>query len=146
MIRFATHADIPRCVEMGRAFFAESNAASFPFDESSAEKTLTHLIEAEDGALLVAEKEGVVGMVGALAYPHFMNLSKKAAQELFWWVEPAHRGGSAGVRLLQAVEAWAEARGCATLTMVCLPIDSPAERIYQRTGYRALERSYVKGL
>ena len=146
MIRPAVTADIPRCVEMGRQFFAESGfEAETSLDPESFRATLEHLIGNADGALLVADLGGaLIGMAGALAYPHYFNVASKAAQELFWWVEPAKRGGTAGVRLLQALEAWARGVGCGTMTMICLPIDSPAERVYQRVGYRASERSYIK--
>ena len=131
---------------MGRQFFAESGFdAESSFDPESFTVTLEHLVSSEDGALFVADAGGqLIGMAGALAYPHYFNVASKAAQELFWWVEPARRGGTAGVRLLQGLEAWAKGVGCATLTMICLPIDSPAERVYQRVGYRASERSYIK--
>lgn len=147
MIRHATLADVPVCLDMGRAFFAATGVTEFPFDDESGLATLRHLVESDDGALLVAEHEGeLIGMAGALSYPHYMNHAARAAQELFWWVAPEFRGCTAGVRLLQALEVWAKDKGCATLTMICLPIDSPAEGIYARTGYRPVERSYIKGL
>lgn len=147
MIRHATHEDIGACLEMGLAFFAESGlAAETSFDATTTARTLAHLIDAADGVLLVAEADGIIGMAGALSYPHYFNADSLTAQELFWWVRPDSRGGSAGVRLLQALEAWAKGQGCSTLTMVCLPIDSPAEGVYRRVGYRASERSYIKRL
>ena len=147
MIRHATHEDISACLEMGRAFFDESGfGAETAFDAETTAATMAHLIDDASGVLLVAETEGLIGMAGALAYPHYFNADSKTAQELFWWVRPESRGGSAGVRLLQALEAWAKGQGCTTMTMVCLPIDSPAERVYQRVGYRPSERSYIKRL
>lgn len=144
MIRFATHDDMARCVEMGRAFAKESGIEEIGFDEASAIHTLTLLIDSADGCLLVAEDNGLYGMAAALSYPHYMSHSTKVAQELFWWVEPAKRGGIVGVRLLRALEAWAKEAGCKTLTMICLPLDNPAERIYTKTGYRPLERGFIK--
>lgn len=146
-IRRATVEDLPRCIEMGREFHREAMLAEIAFDESSALATLTHLI-GEDGALFVAQHENgaLVGMAAALKFPHYINLSANVAQELFWWVDPAARGGSAGMRLLAAIENWARDAGCVMLTMICLPIDSPAQKIYERVGYRPLERSFAKGL
>ena len=137
---------MPQCVDMGLRFFAESGfSAETDIDAASLESTMRQPVESADGALLVADADGVlIGMAGALAYAHYFNARSKAAQELFWWVDPAKRGGTAGVRLLQALEAWAKSVGCGTMTMICLPIDSPAERVYQRVGYRASERSYIK--
>lgn len=144
MIRLATYADMDRCIEMARQFYEAAQLAEFSFDEESAKRTFLHLVESDDGVLLVADKGGLVGMAAALCFPHYMNHSIKVAQELFWWVDQEQRGGTTGVRLLSALELWAKAKGCTTLTMVCLPIESPAEAIYARTGYRPLERSYLK--
>jgi GNAT superfamily N-acetyltransferase len=148
MIRKATAQDIPACVEMGRLFHAESGVADLvPFDADSVRGVMEKLVDGGDGVLLVAELEGqLIGMTSGIAYPHYFNQAKKAAQELFWWVLPEKRGGTAGVRLLTALEHWAKDVGASTLTMICLPIDSPAESIYARTGYRPIERSFMKGL
>lgn len=149
MIREAGRRDVDECVLMGKSFFDESGfAAETSFDPASLRRTLEQLVAAEDGVLLVAEYGSeLIGMAGALCYPHYFNANEKAAQELFWWVRPENRGGPAGVRLLRGLERWAESRGCRTLTMICLPaIESPAERVYQRSGYRASERGYIKRL
>lgn len=130
---------------MCRAFFDESGfAAETSFDAESMCRTLMQLMGNEDAALFVADG----GLAAALAYPHYFNAREKTAQELFWWVRPEKRGGPIGVRLLRALEQWARSRGCKTLSMICLPAlsESPAERMYQRLGYRASERSYIKRL
>ncbi len=148
VIAEATADDLSACLDMGARFFEESGfAAETSFDAESTLATLEHLMTDPDGCLLVAKQKGeIVGMAGAMAYPHYFNRDSKTAQELFWWVAPAARGGMAGVRLLLGLEAWAKGRGCGTLTMVCLTIKSPAERIYARMGYRAAERSFLKRL
>lgn len=146
-VRVATVEDVPECLVMGRAFFDESGfAGETAYDEESTRATMTHLISAQDGVLLVAESDGLIGMAAALAFPHYFNAASRAAQELFWWVAPRARGGAAGVRLLRGLEAWAAEVGCSTMTMVCLPslTRSPAERIYERCGYRPSERSFIK--
>ena len=149
MIRRAVSGDIPACLVMGRAFFDESGfAAETSFDPDSLRATLERLLVLPDGILLVADYGGdLVGMAAGIAYPHYFNAHQKAAQELFWWVRQEMRGGPAGVRLLRGLEDWAKRIGCVTLSMICLPaINSPAERVYQRSGYRPSERVYMKGL
>lgn len=148
MIRHAKVGDLDACLWMAREFFNESGfSAETEFDGPSMRSTLLGMIQNPDAALLVAGDEPFA-MAGALAYPHYFNVRQKAAQELFWWVRPDKRGGPAGVRLLRELESWARAKGCTTLTMICLPAlkESPAERVYQRSGYRAAERGYIKGL
>ena len=146
MLRRATPHDIEACLAMCRCFYDESGLREQPYDESSMRVTLDRLMGSEGGLLLLTEVDGALtGMAAALAYPSYFN-GLSVAQELFWWVRPERRGTSDGVRLLKAIEEWAKDRGCVSLTMICLPIESPAESVYQRCGYRACERSYIKEL
>lgn len=146
MLRAATLEDVDACLVMCRRFYEESGLTELPYDETAMRATLGHLIASDDGALIVdATPAGLSGMAAAIAYPAYFGQARMA-QELFWWVDPKARGGLAGIRLLRKLEAWAKERGCASLTMICLPIDSPAESVYQRSGYRPAERSYIKGL
>jgi len=148
VIRRATVADLDACLWMTREFFDESGfAAECAFDGPSMKATLLGMLQNPDAALLVAGDEPFA-LAGAIAYPHYFNARQKAAQEMFWWVRPEKRGGPAGVRLLRAIEQWARERSCTTLSMICLPAlsESPAERMYQRSGYRASERGYIKRL
>ena len=149
VIRTATVDDIPACLMMGRAFFDESGfSAELSCDPGSLRETFSHLIYSDDGVLLIAERgTEPIGMAGAIAYPNYFNRAEKSAQEMFWWMRPDARGGHDGVRLLRGLEHWAQSRHCRSITMICLPeLGSPAERVYQRTGYRASERSYIKRL
>jgi GNAT superfamily N-acetyltransferase len=146
--RAATLNDLPALLQMGRAFFDESGfGAETSLDAESLEKTLRYLIESGEGAVFVAERTGaIVGCAGALRFPYYFNLACSAAQELFWWIAPEHRGSILGVRLLQALERWARDSGCATLTMISLPAleDSPAAALYRRMGYRPSEHNFIK--
>lgn len=147
LVRPATHDDVPACLVLSRHFFDESGMAKVTgFDTDCAEAMLRHLIDDSACELFVAGTQALIGIAGVMTYPMYFNTSHLAAQELFWWVDPAHRGGTAGVRMLLTMEQWARDRGCKTLTMVCLPIDSPAERIYERMGYAPSERSFIRSL
>jgi GNAT superfamily N-acetyltransferase len=145
-VREATVDDIPACLAMGAQFFMAAGLADVTsFSAESVSETLHNLMQSEDGCLLVADDgAGLVGMAGALAYPFYFNAAARTSQELFWWVTPEARGQAVGRELLEKMEAWAAKAGCTSITMICLPIDSPAERMYASAGYRASERSYIK--
>jgi GNAT superfamily N-acetyltransferase len=145
MIRTATLEDLDACLVMCKRFYDESGVVEVGYSEDKMRETLRSLMDNPDACLLVAEKGALKGMAAAIAYPAYFN-GAKVAQELFWWVDPACRGGVAGIKLLRALEDWSKSVGAAALTMVCLPIDSPAESVYQRSGYRPSERSYMKRL
>ena len=149
MIRPATENDMHSLIGMGRRFFQASGYGDLAaFDRESFEVTLRHLIGG-GGTCLVAEKDGlVVGMAGALAYPFYFNAQHKTGQELFWWLNPEHRGGLLGARLFAGLEAWAKDQGCSSFTMVALDAVRPEQvgGMYKRRGYRASEHTYIKEL
>jgi GNAT superfamily N-acetyltransferase len=62
--------------------------------------------------------------------------------EVFWWVEPEHRGE--GVKLLREAEKRAKHAGAQTMQMIA-PTDKVAG-LYQRFGYEFVEAAYQKSL
>lgn len=129
---------------MGREFVAAANQPAV--DDESLTQTLAQL--SEHGVLKVAENGSVCGVIGALVFPNYWNVNELIAQELFWWVDEAARGTSAGVRLLSAAEDACRDRGAKKLLMLCLN-DLDGDRVaqmYQRRGYEPQEQAYRKVL
>lgn len=149
MIRRATIADYEALTEMGRQFFAATGYSDIvAFDDISFRVTLDNLL-AGDSVCLVAELDGqVVGAAGALAYPFYFNAAHKTGQEVFWWINPGHRGGTIGARLFAALESWAREAGCQSFSMIALATVNPdmIGAIYLKSGYRASEHTYIKEL
>mgnify|MGYP001576396753 CR=1 FL=1 len=143
MIRAAVFADIPRLVSMGERFIAETSYCGKLASNAQTLAALMHrLISHEDGTVMVSLEEGsVTGMIGAFVYEHPMS-GERIAGEAFWWVEPEKRG--CGVRLMKAVEAWANDRNAVRLTMIA-PTDKVA-RLYRACGYDKLEEHYQKDI
>ena len=100
------------------------------------------LIEADHGMVWVSECDGaIVGMLGVVGTFHPYS-GEPVMSEMFWYVEPEHRGQ--GVRLLKIAEDWARANGIADSIMI-----SPSEKVsnfYEKLGYRLLETQYIKRL
>lgn len=149
ILRAATHNDIGVIADMGARFFEEAGWSDvMTWDDASFRATLDHMIASEDGILLVAMiSDQIVGMAAGLVHPAYFNLNHKTGQELFWWVEPAHRG-AAGMVLLDALEDQAMMRGCVSWSMIALDKVrwEAVGRLYKRRGYRASEHSYIKAL
>jgi N-acetylglutamate synthase-like GNAT family acetyltransferase len=141
MIRKAVVSDLPAMVEMGRKFHEASGYGDITeFDGLS---LATALQNAPDAVFLVVEKDGVVvGMTGAMVYPLYFNLKHKAAQEMFWWVEPEHRG--VGAQLFSALEAEVKKMGAESLTMNALERFSWVGGYYEKRGYKPIERSFIR--
>lgn len=147
MVRKAEPRDIPRLLDMGRAFFAEAGwAEKAQFCEVSFTTTLGRLAEA--GILLVFEKDGKpVGMAGALYSPAYWNEKVLIGQELFWYCEKPHRKG-AGTELLRHLESAAKARNVKFFGMVAehgLRHEALAQ-VYKRAGYALAEHTFCKAL
>lgn len=143
MIREATEQDIPRMVEMGRKFRAESSYAKHFADNPEALRSLGVKLLSSGGGILVAESNGeLIGMLGFIVYDHFIS-GDKTAGEVFWWVEPDHRG-TAGLKLLREAEKRSRNAGATWMQMIA-PNDRVAT-LYGRLGYVFVESTYQRAL
>jgi GNAT superfamily N-acetyltransferase len=141
MIRLATESDVPRLVEMGLRFRRESDYSLHLGENPVKMAALARNLAAAE-SILVSERDGrLVGMFGYIVFPHFMS-GEITAGEVFWWVEPEHRGD--GVKLLRAAEIRARAGGATRMQMI-----APNERVaglYRRLKYDFVEATYQRGL
>jgi GNAT superfamily N-acetyltransferase len=109
MIRAATHADLPRLLELGRLMHAESHYARLMFDADTVQQTLEMVLE--KGFLFVHECDGRInaGMAAVITRSWFGPAL--IATDLALFVEPAARGGMAAPRLVKRYMEWAESSG-----------------------------------
>ena len=113
MIRPATLSDVPRLVDLGELMHAESPRFSrLRFSPDKLTGTLSHLIESENGLLLVAESDQgeIIGGLAAIAVEHWCS-SDMMATDLALFIAPRHRGSRAAAKLVQAYLSWAGRRG-----------------------------------
>lgn len=144
MIRPATIEDMPELHRMGRRFFEVSGYDRISsYDPETMTISFQGLIDS--GTLLT---DGAHGMIGFLVFPLFFNKSDFVAQELFWWVDEDHRGGSLGVKLLKAAERTAKQYGAKSMIMLSINNlkDGKLDKLYKRLGYSPQEQSYSRGL
>src|SRR5271154_2715246 len=130
MIRNATSEDIPRMVEMGQQFLAESTYSKFL---SNNPVQMAHLMELilKGGEILVSEDSGkIVGMIGYFLHDHFIS-GEKFSGEVFWWVSPEYRG--VGLQLLKTAEHHAKRAGAKKMQMIAPT--KRVEAVYRYLGY-----------
>jgi len=128
---------------MGTRFLTENvYTGKVPVNPQAMTRTLQLLLASDVGAVFVSEADGVVtGMIGLLVFEHPIT-GARTATELFWWVDPEHRGQ--GVRLLTRGEQWAATAGAQYVHMIA---PTPAVgHLYERLGYDFLESSYQKAI
>ena len=142
--RRAVRADLDTMVAMGREFLATVYPQRLADNPDALRALGEQLLARPDSVLFVAEvpHAGVVGMIGMMVYPHPMS-GERVASELFWWMDPAHRGAG-GVWLLRQAEAWAQVQGAELLQMIAPNRDVAA--FYERIGFTAIETTYLRRL
>ena len=128
---------------MGERFLTETvYRGRVAVNPAAMARTVAMLLHSEIGAVFVSEHDGtVVGMIGLILFEHPIT-GEVTATELFWWVEPEHRGH--GLRLLKRGEQWAHASGARAVQMIAPTPD--LGRLYERLGYSFMESGYQKAI
>jgi GNAT superfamily N-acetyltransferase len=120
-IRFATLADVPAFVELGRNFHALTRFAAYPYNPDRVAQQLHAAIETGQNrnnthCFFVAEDsqgQPVGGLIGCIEQ-HFFS-EQLVASIIHYDVLPEKRMAGAGLRLLTAFRKWAENRGAVEL-------------------------------
>lgn len=147
-IRDATPADIGAIVAMGERFF---QTARWPdpmqWDGASFAISIHALINSEVEGGIVVAGESPIGMGAFVLFPVYFNGAQKIAQEIFMWADVGYRDGI-GMSLLDAMESRARAKGAYLFMQSALAgqRDEALARLYQRRGYQAAERTFIKVL
>lgn len=147
MIRTATLDDVPEIARLGGMFHAQAGWAEIPYNEIDCAKSIGAFMEAENFICLVADYGKIVGMIAGIISPVYFNHLHLSGEELFWYVdrESPHMTGA---RLLHEMESLAKEKGCQTWQMKSLSAlnGDRMAALYERRGYRASERSFIKEL
>jgi len=113
-IRFATAADIPALVELGKAIHGETRLSRFPFNPKRLAAQFESILSPprSDYCVFVAEKEtfGLVGLFwGQISQYYFSDAL--VATDFMFYVRPELRGTPLAVRLIHGFRQWATNRG-----------------------------------
>jgi GNAT superfamily N-acetyltransferase len=142
MIRPLELKDKEQFIRLMKMFFDERlSHDGAEFSQESADQQFDVFFNTPGVYGIVSEKDGDV--VGAIILTIGPVLFGKGlmAQELVWYVEPAHRG--CGLRLIRAAEEFAKNKGCKVL-IVCGMEGDKSNEFYIRDGYKLLQNSYQK--
>lgn len=129
---------------MSRKFHGEAGI-ELPFSPAATMITIDNMTGNEHALMLLAEIEGrIVGVLAASINRHHFTAAT-VAQELIWYIEHQYRGRGA-IKMLSLYEEWAVKAGCEFVTMVGIGSDPFTTKIYERKGFKAQERHFVKRL
>jgi N-acetylglutamate synthase-like GNAT family acetyltransferase len=145
-IRDASPFDIPDILDMLRSyrkmtplpFLAEADDAEY------VTQMLTELM-AGKGLVLIADKDGIAGMLIAIIAPSMWSPKHVVMTELAYWVEPECRGGTMGYRLLAEYKQRGDElkkNGRITNYLISKMSNSPNLQ-YQKFGFEKLEEFWV---
>lgn len=148
VIRHLTKGELSLCIPQGFSFHQEFKLPGRFVPEVFA-RNWNHFYDEGIGSVigLWREQELIGGLGGLLSHDLFDD--RRVATEIFWFVSPAHRGGSGGYRLLKAYEAWAFTQGAVEVRLLYLVggvKDAQFERLYEKLKYRKIEIGWAKPL
>jgi hypothetical protein len=153
MIRLARPEDRNRVVELlrdsrvGAGFDpAGRSGFTFPFDPAYAARLFVQHTTSPHAACFIHDVGGVPqGVLMMVAFDHPYG-PVRVSKDSMWWIDPAHRGGTAAVRMLDAAEAWSAAQGCAFSGIAGMGDDPAVGVLLRRRGYAPAEVHYLKPL
>jgi len=147
MIREATLDDINGIYQCAIAFHSELlKQKGMPFNNSTAKKYISWMIEYPQSLFLVAKNHSVIGCIGGVLNPWLLDENVILMTEMIWYVLRKDRG-SIGIRLIKAFEKKAQEMGATKIIMISLgETDDPISLFYKRKGYHHLEHHFIKDL
>lgn len=144
-IRIATVEDAAVLTAMGRDFLQYSEYRNVQVTDEQMQAGIAQIIAFE--CSFVAEMDGrVIGAILGVTGPLWFAAHVRTAIEMAWWVDPAYRTTSAGIRLLKAFEDHARNLNVRYIAMSDLVVqgDTPVARLLARMGYSVTERMHTK--
>lgn len=112
-------------------------------DEAVAREVLKRFFDPPHLLLIAETDDGTrVGFTGGLFSGHLLNPNIRILAEVFWWVVPEHRGGRAGLKLLEAFTDWGKRN--ADWISFSIQRDTPVnEATLTRRGFKPRELTYL---
>ena len=146
MIRLATIEDTEVLLEMIDHYRLASPLALHQTSNlETAKLILKTIFEQNRGLIFVAEKnDRVIGMLIAIKNINIWNKDAMCMNELAYWIEPEHRGGSTGYRLLKAYADSCDlmkANGEIIYYTISKMVTSP-DLSYDKFGFSKLEETW----
>ncbi len=139
--------DAMRLLPAARLFAHEANLPG----RFNADNFISTIVSLFDSGILfcygIDGEDGVDGGIGGITHQDLTS-GDKVAMELFWFMKPEVRGSRDAIRLFDAYEQEAKARGCRRVMMatICGLGDERISELYKRRGYTEFERHFIKDL
>ena len=143
-VRKAEHEDTFQILVLCYNFAKEAPDIYRTFDNEKVEQNIASFVESEFSEIFVLEENGVIIGMLACIISEFLFSHKRVANELAWYVDKEHRGGTKALRLIKTYEDWAKSKGANIISMSDLSQLQELGGLYKRLGYHLSESSYSK--
>lgn len=143
-IRLANKFDIPQLLQMLRNYRDSNTINGLKVEsEETAKKILTAIIVGM-GVAIISEKDNkLTGMLLAVKTPYMWDNDKLIMSEIAYWVEPEHRGSTAGYRLLSKyVEIADDLLDSGTIINYTMSQMAEQKLDYSRFGLKPIETTW----
>jgi GNAT superfamily N-acetyltransferase len=143
-IRKANKFDLPKLKQMLWNYHDCGNIKGLDITSEETGLRILSMILAGGGVALVSEKDDeLTGMLLAVRSPFLWDNSKTIMTEIAYWVEPEHRGSSAGYRLLKEyVEYCDELKDLNKICNYTISQMEGQELNYSRFGFKPIEHTW----
>jgi hypothetical protein len=147
VIRPLTLVELPDCEPFAKAFHEELHLPGI-FSMAAFTRTWTTLLTSPAITAVIFglfEDDRLIGVLGAMMGED-LNTGAATANELFWFVDAAHRHGAGAFKLVKEFEVWGDRHDATDFRLVHLlgPNGERFPKIYERMGYRPIEVANLK--
>jgi GNAT superfamily N-acetyltransferase len=144
MIRSANKFDVPQIIEMLWNYHDSGTIKGLDVANDKSALNIVSMIVAGAGIALVSEKNNkLTGMLLAICVPYLWDNTKLVMNEVAYWVEPEHRGGTAGYRLLkQYTELCDDMKDQGRIQFYTISQMEGQSLNYERFGFRPIEHTW----
>ena len=137
---------LPLCQPLAKEFWDERHLpGTFNMDHFT--QSWTTLMATQPAVIFGLFYDGeLVGALGGLVAPD-IHTGEIVANEFFWFVLRKARKGTGAIRLIREFEHWGEENGATGFHLTAIidgHDDARLDKLYQRFGYTALEKGYVR--
>lgn len=143
-IRKANKYDLPQLKQMLWNYHDSGNIKGLDITSEETGLRILSMILAGGGVAFVSEKDNTLtGMLLAVRTPFLWDNSKLIMNEIAYWVEPEHRGSTAGYRLLKEyVEFCDELKDLNRISNYTISQMEGQELNYSRFGFKPIEHTW----
>jgi hypothetical protein len=143
-IRKANKFDLPQLKQMLWNYHDSGSIEGLDISSEDTAVRILSMILAGGGVAFVSEKDNVLtGMLLAVRTPFLWDNSKLIMNEIAYWVEPEHRGSTAGYRLLKEyVEFCDELKDLNKISNYTISQMEGQELNYSRFGFKPIEHTW----